>query len=283
VELVRLSSLQRIVRGVAVALALAFAMLPLLWVVSIAIRPGSQAVYPISILPTSVTLDNITGVLFGSNGIGLGPYRNAAIYGLSSALITAVASTLGGYALARYNMKSGEGLLIVILALSFLPSASRIVPLFILLSASGMYGTAQGVILAYAAGSTPLGIWLMAGTFRQIPVRLEQAARIDGAGSLLTMRRVLLPLAVPGILVVATLAFIDGWNSFSLPLILIPKDTAQPYTVALQKYIQEIGYGINWPLLAAGSLVALIPVLTGFAILQRRLVRVGGLGGAIRG
>jgi len=146
-----------------------------------------------------------------------------------------------------------------------------------------MYGTAQGVILAYAAGSTPLGIWLMAGTFRQIPVRLEQAARIDGASALLTMRRVLLPLAVPGILVVGTLAFIDGWNSFSLPLILIPKDTAQPYTVALQKYIQEIGYGINWPLLAAGSLVALVPVLTVFAILQRRLVRVGGLGGAIRG
>lgn len=282
-ELVRLSGPQRLVRALGVGLVLAFALLPLLWVVSIAIRPGSQAVYPISILPSSVTLDNITGVLFGSNGIGLGPYRNAAFYGLSSAVITAVASTLGGYALARYNMKSGEGLLIVILALSFLPSASRIVPLFILLSASGMYGTAQGVILAYAAGSTPLGIWLMAGTFRQIPVRLEQAARIDGAGALLTMRRVVLPLAVPGILVVGTLAFIDGWNSFSLPLILIPKDTAQPYTVALQKYIQEIGYGINWPLLAAGSLVALVPVLTVFAILQRRLVRVGGLGGAIRG
>jgi multiple sugar transport system permease protein len=282
-ELVRLSGLQRFVRALGVGLMLAFALLPLLWVVSIAIRPGSQAVYPISILPSSVTLDNFTGVLFGSNGIGLGPYRNAAFYGLSSAVITAVASTLGGYALARYRMRSGEAVLIVILALSFLPSASRIVPLFILSSATGLYGTAQAVILAYAAGSTPLGIWLMAGTFRQIPVRLEQAARIDGAGTFLTMRRVVLPLAIPGILVVATLAFIDGWNSFSLPLILIPKDTAQPYTVALQKYIQEIGYGINWPLLSAGSLVALVPVLTVFALLQRRLVRVGGLAGGIRG
>jgi len=282
-DLVRLSGLQRLVRAAAVGLALAFAVLPLLWVVSIAIRPGTTAVYPISILPTSLTLDNITGVLFGSNGIGLVPYRNAAFYGLSSAVITAVASTLGGYALARYNMRSGEALLIVILALSFLPSASRIVPLFILTSAAGMYGTAQAVILAYAAGSIPLGIWLMAGTFRQIPIRLEQAARIDGAGTALTMRRVVLPLAIPGILVVATLAFIDGWNSFSLPLILIPKAAAQPYTVALQRYIQEIGYGINWPLLSAGSLVALVPVLSVFAVLQRRLVRVGGLGGAIRG
>jgi multiple sugar transport system permease protein len=282
-ELVRLSGLQRLVRAAAVGLALAFAVLPLLWVVSIAIRPASEAVYPISILPSSITLDNVANVLFGSKGIGLGPFRNAAFYGLSSALITAVASTLGGYALARYSMRSGEALLVVVLALSFLPAASRIVPLFILFSASGLYGTAQGVILAYAAGSTPLGIWLMAGTFRQIPVRLEQASRIDGAGTLMTMRRVVLPLAIPGILVVATLAFIDGWNSFSLPLILIPKDTAQPYTVALQKYIQEVGYGINWPLLSAGSLVALLPVLTVCAFLQRRLVRVGGLGGAIRG
>lgn len=282
-DLVRLSTLQRILRAAAVALALAFALLPLLWVLSIALRPGSQSLYPISIIPTSLTLDNVVGVLFGSNGIGLAPYRNAAFYGLSSAVITAVASTLGGYALARYNMKSGEALLIVVLALSFLPSASRIVPLFILFSASGLYGTSQGVILAYAAGSTPLGIWLMAGAFRQIPIRLEQAAQIDGAGSLLTMRRVILPLALPGILVVATLSFIDGWNSFSLPLVLIPKADVQPYTVALQRYIQEIGYGINWPLLAAGSLVALLPVLTVFALLQRRLVRVGGLGGAIRG
>ena len=282
-ELVRFSAVQRLVRAVLVLLALAFALLPLAWIVAIAIRPSTQAVYPISIIPTTLTLDNITGVLFGANGIGVTPYRNAAIYGLSSAVITAVASTLGGYALARYNLRSGEAILVVILALSFLPSASRIVPLFILFSASGLYGTAQGVVLAYAAGSTPLGIWLMAGAFRQIPVRLEQAARIDGAGALMTMRRVVLPLAVPGILVVATLAFIDGWNSFSLPLILIPKDTAQPYTVALQRYIQEIGFGINWPLLSAGSLVALVPVLSVFAVLQRRLVRVGGLGSAIRG
>jgi len=283
VELVRFSTTQRVVRALVIAAALAFAVLPLAWLVAIAVRPGTEAIYPISIIPSRLTLDNITGVLFGDNGIGLNPYRNAAIYGISSAIITAVASTLGGYALARYDLKSGEALLVVVLALSFLPSASRIVPLFILFSASGLYGTSQGVILAYAAGSTPLGIWLMAGTFRQIPVRLEQAARIDGAGALLTMRRVLLPLAIPGILVVATLAFIDGWNSFSLPLILIPKETAQPYTVALQRYIQEIGFGINWPLLSAGSLVALVPVLSVFAILQRRLVRVGGLGGAVKG
>jgi ABC-type glycerol-3-phosphate transport system permease component len=283
VDLIRLSVPQKTIRLVVIVFGLLFTLLPLLWVISIALRPGNQAIFPISILPSRLTLDNIWGVLFGPNPVGVAPYRNAAIYGFSSAIVTAVASTLGGYALARYDIRAGQAVLIVILALSFLPAASRIVPLFLLFSASGLYGRPEAVILAYAAGSTPLGIWLMAGTFRQIPIRLEQAARIDGAGAFLIARRVLLPLAIPGILVVATLAFIDGWNSFSLPLILLPKQDAQPYTVVLQRYVQEIGFGNNWPLLAAGSLVGLVPVLTVFALLQRRLVRVGGLGGAIRG
>jgi multiple sugar transport system permease protein len=283
VDLIRLSVVQRTLRLILIVLALLFTITPLLWIISIGLRPGSQAIFPISILPSSLTLDNVYAVLFGPNAIGLTPYQNAAVYGITAAVTTAVASSLGGYALARYDLKAGQAVLIVILALSFLPAASRIVPLFILLSASGHYGDPLFVTLAYAAGSTPLGIWLMAGTFRQIPIRLEQAARIDGAGAFLTMRRVILPLAIPGILVVATLAFIDGWNAYSLPLILIPKDTAQPYTVALQAYIREVGFGNNWSLLSAGSLVGLVPVLIVFALLQRRLVRVGGLGSAIRG
>ena len=282
-DLIRLSVVQRTLRLLLIVLALLFTITPLLWIISIGLRPGSQAIFPISILPSSLTLDNVYAVLFGPNAIGLTPYQNAAVYGITAAVTTAIASSLGGYALARYDLKAGQAVLIVILALSFLPAASRIVPLFILLSASGHYGDPLFVTLAYAAGSTPLGIWLMAGTFRQIPIRLEQAARIDGAGAFLTMRRVILPLAIPGILVVATLAFIDGWNAYSLPLILIPKDTAQPYTVALQAYIREVGFGNNWSLLSAGSLVGLVPVLVVFALLQRRLVRVGGLGSAIRG
>jgi multiple sugar transport system permease protein len=210
VDLIRLSVLQRIVRLLLIVLALLFTILPLLWIVSIALRPGSQAIFPVSILPSSLTLDNVYAVLFGPNAIGLAPYRNAAVYGISAAITTAVAASLGGYALARYDLKAGQAVLIVILALSFLPAASRIVPLFILLSASGHYGDPLFVTLAYAAGSTPLGIWLMAGTFRQIPIRLEQAARIDGAGAFLTMRRVILPLAIPGILVVATLSSTAG-------------------------------------------------------------------------
>lgn len=282
-DLVRFTAWQRVGRGVFIFAALVFTLLPLSWLISIAIRPASTAVFPITLLPPIVTLDNLREVLVGSNRLGFAPFINAAIYGTSSALITMIASILGGYALARYNVRAGESILTVILALSFLPTVSRIVPIFILFSYSGLYGTQLGVILAYAAGATPLGIWLMAGTFRQIPVRLEQAARIDGAGALLTTRRIILPLAIPGILVVVTLAFIDGWNAFSLPLILLPNQNVQPYTVALQKYVGDIGFGINWPLLAAGSLLGLIPVLTLFALLQRRLVRVGGLGGAIKG
>jgi len=283
VDLVHFSRWQRLLRAIFIAAALVFTLLPLSWIISIAVRPANTAVFPITILPPTFTLENLRDALVGPNALGFTPYVNAAIYGTSSGVITAIAAILGGYALARYNIRAGQSLLTVILALSFLPAVSRLIPIFILFSYSGLYGTQLGVILAYSAGATPLGIWLMAGTFRQIPIRLEQAARIDGAGVMLTTRRIILPLAIPGILVVATLAFIDGWNAFSLPLILLPKENVQPYTVALQKYLGDVGFGINWPLLAAGSIIGLIPVLTLFALLQRRLVRVGGLGGAIKG
>jgi multiple sugar transport system permease protein len=283
VELVRFTRWQRLVRATFIGVALIFTLLPLSWIISIAVRPADTAIFPITILPPTFTLENLHDALVGPKALGFTPYVNAAIYGTASAALTAISSILGGYALARYNVRAGQSLLTVILALSFLPAVSRLVPIFILFSYSGLYGTQLGVILAYSAGATPLGIWLMAGTFRQIPIRLEQAARIDGAGVLLTTRRIILPLAIPGILVVATLAFIDGWNAFSLPLILLPSENVQPYTVALQKYLGDVGFGINWPLLAAGSLLGLIPVLTLFALLQRRLVRVGGLGGAIKG
>ena len=282
-DLVHFSRWQRLLRAIFIAAALVFTLLPLSWIISIAVRPANTAVFPITILPPTVTLENLRDALVGPNALGFTPYVNAAIYGTSSGVITAIAAILGGYALARYNIRAGQSLLTVILALSFLPAVSRLIPIFILFSYSGLYGTQLGVILAYSAGATPLGIWLMAGTFRQIPIGLEQAARIDGAGVMLTTRRIILPLAIPGILVVATLAFIDGWNAFSLPLILLPKENVQPYTVALQKYLGDVGFGINWPLLAAGSIIGLIPVLTLFALLQRRLVRVGGLGGAIKG
>jgi multiple sugar transport system permease protein len=92
-----------------------------------------------------------------------------------------------------------------------------------------------------------------------------------------------LPLAMPGVLVVATLAFVDGWNSFSLPLILMQRAEVQPYTVLLRNFVQPSEGGINWTLLAAGSLLGAVPVLLAFALLQSRLVGAADIGGAVKG
>ena len=189
VDLIRLSPLQRTLRLVLIVLALLFTILPLLWIISIALRPGSQAIFPISVMPSSLTLDNIYAVLFGPNAIGLTPYQNAAVYGLVAAITTAVASSLGGYALARYDVQGRPGGADrdpgPQLPAGRLPDRAPVHPPLRL----GPVRRPLFVILAYAGGSIPLGIWLMAGTFRQIPIRLEQAARIDGAGAFMTMRR----------------------------------------------------------------------------------------------
>lgn len=281
-ELIPLGPGQKALRLAVIGVALLFTLVPVLWVVSVALRPAGLLVFPVPLVPPHVTFENVTALLSPDSGIGLRPYVNAGIYGLSSGLVTALVSLMGGYALTRFDIPFGRILLLVFLALNFLPAAARLIPLFLLYANVGLYDSQVGLILAYVAGATPFGIWLMAGTVSQIPIRLEQAARIDGAGAFTIARRVILPLAMPGVLVVGTLAFVEGWNSFSLPLILMQRQDAQPYTVVLQKYVQT-DIGVNWNLLAAGSLVALIPVLVAFAVLQRRLQSSGGFSGAVRG
>jgi multiple sugar transport system permease protein len=279
---VELTARQSVVRWLVIAIGVAYSLVPVLWVVAIALRPQGAFTFPLPLIPNRFTLSNLHEVVSGADGIGWLPYANAAIYGIGAAVVTAVVSLLGGYALGRYDTRYGRILLLVFLALSLLPDAARIVPLFLLYIHTGMYDSRIGVILAYASGSLPLGIWLMAAIIRQIPIRLEQAARIDGAGAFTVARRIVLPLARPGVLVVGTLAFVSGWNAFSLPLILAQSPDIQPYTVVLQKYIVEEQSTVNWTLLSAGSLIGLIPVLLVFAFLQRRLVAEGGLGAAVR-
>lgn len=273
---------QNSVRWIVIALGLFYALIPVLWVVAIAFRPRNAFTFPLPLIPTEFTFSNLREVLVGSDGIGWLPYINAAIYGLGAAFVTAVVALLGGYALGRYDTRYGRALLLVFLALSLLPDAARIVPLFLLYIHTGMYDSRIGLILAYAAGSLPLGIWLMAAIIRQIPIRLEQAARIDGAGPFTVARKIVLPLARPGVIVVGTLAFVGGWNAFALPLILAQSPEVQPYTVVLQKYIVSEQNTVNWTLLSAGSLIGLVPVLVVFGFLQRRLVAQGGLGAAVR-
>jgi multiple sugar transport system permease protein len=280
---VELTRRQSTVRWGLIVFGLVYALVPVLWVFAIAVRPqGAFTSYPLPLVPTRFTFSNLKEILSGSNGIGWMPYVNAAIYGLGGAVVTAVVALLGGYALGRYDTRYGRALLLVFLALSLLPDAARIVPLFLLYIHTGMYDTRIGIILAYATGSLPLGIWLMAAIIRQIPIRLEQAARIDGAGPLTIARKIVLPLARPGVIVVGTLAFVSGWNAFSIPLILAQSPNIQPYTVVLQKYIIQEQSTVNWTLLSAGSLIGLVPVLLVFGFLQRRLLAQGGLGAAVR-
>jgi multiple sugar transport system permease protein len=282
-ELMELGPAQRVARWVVLALGLAFTLVPIAWVLSVAFRPPGTFTFPVGIIPAGITFDNFGTVLFARRGIGLAPYLNAAVYGLSSAVLTAMIASLAGYALARYDLRFGRALLLMFLALNFLPAAARLVPLFLLYVRLDLYDRQIGLILAYVAGATPLGIWLMANTIRQIPIRLEQAARTDGANGFTIAYRIILPLAMPGVLVVATLAFVDGWNSFSLPLILMQRAEVQPYTVLLRNFVQPSEGGINWTLLAAGSLLGAVPVLVAFALLQSRLVGATDIGGAVKG
>jgi ABC-type glycerol-3-phosphate transport system permease component len=278
---VELTRGQQAIRCLVLAIGLAYALIPVLWMLAIALLPRDAFSFPLPLVPTHFTLTNLRDALFASDGVGVRPYVNGAIYGLGTAVVTAVVASLGGYALGRYSTRAGRLLLLVFLALTLLPDAARLVPLFLLYIHTGLYDTRLGIILAYSAGSLPLGIWVMAAIIKQIPIGLEQAARIDGAGGFTVARKIILPLARSGVLVVGTLAFIDGWNSFSIPLILAQSPNLQPYTVVLQRFVIAEQNTVNWTSLSAGSLIGLVPVLLVFGILQKRLVGRSGFGAAI--
>src|SRR3989441_6725754 len=197
-EVIPLGPLGRAARFVALAGGLAFTLVPVLWVASLALRPAGAVTFPVSLLPPSLTLENLRTILFTDLGIGPRPYLNAAFYGISCGGITAIISLMGGHALVRYDLAFGRALLLRFLALNFLPAAARLIPLFLLYVQLGLYDTQVGVILAYVAGITPLGIWLMAGKIPQIPIRLRQAQRLDGRGPPARAIRNLLPTAQPG-------------------------------------------------------------------------------------
>ncbi|TMG34127.1 MAG: carbohydrate ABC transporter permease [Chloroflexi bacterium] len=144
-EVIPLGPLGRAVRFVALAGGLAFTLVPVLWVASLALRPAGAVTFPVSLLPPSLTLENLRTILFTDLGIGPRPYLNAAFYGISCGVITAIISLMGGYALVRYDLAFGRALLLVFLALNFLPAAARLIPLFLLYVQLGLYDTQLGV------------------------------------------------------------------------------------------------------------------------------------------
>jgi multiple sugar transport system permease protein len=197
-------------------------------------------------------------------------FKNSAILSFGAVLLSVAAGMPAAYILARYKFRGREPLAFTFLSFRFAPALAVIIPLNVLFQHIGFYNTYRGLILAYQVVSLPLIIWIMRGYFQEIPVEIEESARIDGCSWWGAFTRVAVPLSAPGLAATAVLAFIFCWNAFTFALILGSRETF-PITVGA---IQFISYeSVLWGQMAAASLVSILPQLIAAIFIQKYIVR----------
>lgn len=260
-----------------VAAILLFALFPWLWMVLCSFRPESELTrYPVTLLPQTFTLANHIALLgrtsFAQN------LRDSLVVATGAVLLGLLLSIPAAYAFSRFRFRGRQVLRVQFLAINMFPVVMLILPLFVLLRQLHLLDTYFALIAGHATFTLPFGVWLLTSYIDSIPPELDQAAAIDGATRMQSVRLVILPLALPGIVAVCIYLFIASWNEYLFALML-GGDHVRTVTVALQMFIGE--NEIQWGLLMAGGTLVALPAVVLFLFAQRNLVS-GLTGGAVK-
>src|ERR687891_30948 len=262
-----------------IATYLFITLAPLLWVLSTSFKPNPEAIsFPPQFLPGAPTLDNYIFVLTDPKLV-ISIFNSLAVSVASTGLSVAV-SALGGYAFARFDFKGKNLLISTILGLFMIPVVINIIPLYIMLANVGLLNSLFALTLTFQILIIPLNILLLKSYFETIPKDLEESALLDGCSRLGVLRRITIPLSMPGFAIAAVLSFRFAWNEFILAVVLANHPDSTVFQVALYQFISL--YRIDWGYLSAGITIAIIPVLVLMLSFQKNMVR-GLTLGAIRG
>lgn len=251
------------INGLLVLIA-AFALFPLLWMVSVSfMQPGEASSYPPPLLPAQPTLDNYHA-LFASAGMGR-YLLNSLLVACGVTVTSVLFNVMAGYAFAKLQFAGREALFKTLLAALVIPGQVAMLPLFLLLKTMGLVNTWAGVIVPGMAGV--FGIFLVRQYAVSLPDELLDAARMDGAGEWRLFTAIVLPLLQPIIVTLAMFAFLGSWNDFMWPLIVLSDGQLHTAPVALASLARE--HVQDSELMMAGSVVTILPVLVLFLCLQR--------------
>jgi ABC-type glycerol-3-phosphate transport system permease component len=252
---------------------------PLLWVFKMSIVTKSELyASPPTILP-----QNLSGAEW-SQVLGDSTFQQALINSTIIATVTTVIclffGSIAAYAISRLRFQFKGAVMTLILAISFFPAVAIIAPLFIQYTQLGLIDTYASVIITDTVFALPLTIWLLVAFFRELPVDLEDAAKVDGATTIQAFRKVIVPLAAPGVFTTAILTFIYAWNEFLFANTFLFDESTQPVTVVIPNFatIYTVDYGAQ----AAASVIVTVPLVILVLIFQRRIVS-GLTAGAVKG
>jgi len=265
-----------LVTAVLVVVAVLFAV-PLLWLVLAALDPAASLQLS---LPEDPGLDNFAAVL--TVDTTLRPLLNSLVLCLSASLITVLVATLAAYPLSRYQLRYGRPFLYTILFATGLPLTAVMVPVYSLFARLDLVDTRYGTVLFLAATSLPIAIWLTKSFMDGVPIQLEEAAWTDGASAMQSLRSIVAPLMLPGMLVVGIFTFITAWGNFFVPFVLLLSEDKLPAAVTIYQFFGQYG-AAAYGQLAAYSLLYTLPVVVLYAVVSRWLGGAFTLGGGVKG
>jgi multiple sugar transport system permease protein len=256
--------------------AVAF-FLPFLWLVVASIQPGAALSAKIS---WHFSTANFAAVLNADTVYR--PMLNSFIISACTALITVAVAVLAAYPLSRYRSRFGRVLLYTILFSTGLPITAVMVPVYTLYSQFELTDSVPALILFMSASALPFAIWMMKNFMDGVPISLEEAAWTDGAGWFQSLRRIILPLMVPGLTVVFVFTFVAQWGNFFVPFILLQDPASQPASVTIYTFFSSYGQ-VAYGQLAAFAILYTAPVVLLYSALSRVFGGAFGLTGAVKG
>jgi len=246
-----------------------FAGGPVVWMLSSAFKSNADIfAYPPRLISNSFSASAFVAVLDSPQDVRF--FVNSYVVGLCVTALTLLVAVVAAFALSRYRFLLREPLKVLIIGVQAIPPITLIIPLFGVVIAVHLYNSYEGLIFTYLVFTLPYSVIMMTAYFNSIPRELDEAARIDGAGSMRTLFRVILPLARPGLVAVGFYAFMISWNEFLFALTLTQTDNMRTVPVGLTLLMGQYNY--EWNQIMAMSVLGCLPVIVLFLIFQRHFV-----------
>jgi ABC-type glycerol-3-phosphate transport system permease component len=253
-------------------------LLPIAWLVLSSFR-NSDSIQSGRLLPvwSELTFQNYIETFHIGNFITY--LVNSFVIAFSVMALTVFLGSLGAYALSRFALKGKRLFMMSALLPQFFPYVLVLIPFYVLMSSLNLVDTHVGLILTHSSLTLPFALWMLTGYFNAIPMELDQAALIDGCSRLGVLFRILYPVAIPGLVVAGFFSFVVSWGDYLFVSILSQSNQTQTLPIGLQTFMSSLQ--VRWGLITAGTVVAIVPTVIFFSIVQRRLVS-GLTAGAVK-